>query len=78
MKFKLVKLITIFVNLNFANCDKFTDFISPVSQELQLKKYDLQKFKIFGQLEIIGNFNWKTWVDGFQECYHLSNNSPYI
>lgn len=66
----------IFVNLNFANCDKFTDFISPVSQELQLKKYDLQKFKIFGQLEIIGNFNWKTWVDGFQECYHCLTIHP--
>ncbi len=66
----------IFVNLNFENKESFSEFITPASNELQLKKHDMSVFKLFGQIEITGNFNWKTWVDGFQECYHCHTIHP--
>lgn len=46
-----------------------------------LKEMDDAKFNIDGyrynrQIIRTGNFNWKTWIEGFQECYHCPTVHP--
>lgn len=71
---RLNKLL--FVNLNPENANLFDSFITPVKNEIKNANYDMLDFSVFGQMEKIGNFNWKTWVDGYQECYHCSTIHP--
>ncbi len=42
----------------------------PLNQEVLLKSLDLTNFTFRESRSVIGNFNWKLWIEGFQECYH--------
>ncbi|WP_158999386.1 aromatic ring-hydroxylating oxygenase subunit alpha [Pigmentibacter ruber] len=71
---KLKKLI--FVNLNAENSISFENFIAPVKNEFETANYDMSQYNLFGQMEKIANCNWKTWLDGYQECYHCTTIHP--
>jgi choline monooxygenase len=46
--------------------------------ELQKINYPWQDFTHFKTISVLGDFNWKTWVDGFQECYHCHTVHPCL
>ncbi|APJ04773.1 aromatic ring-hydroxylating oxygenase subunit alpha [Silvanigrella aquatica] len=65
----------IFINLNENPID-FNEFINPLDHELNHAKYNFNEYTNYESMEHEGNFNWKTWQDGFQECYHCMTIHP--
>jgi len=72
--------VDIFNGLLFINMDKnscnFNEFIAPLKTEIEHSKYPMNEYTIYESMEKEGNFNWKTWLDGFQECYHCMTVHP--
>lgn len=65
----------LFVNLN-KNPIQFSDFIEPLRCEISQFGYPMHKYSVYDSMEKEGQFNWKTWLDGFQECYHCMTIHP--
>ena len=69
-----------FNGLLFVNLDKnsmpFNEFIEPLNYELKQSGYLMQKYTSYESMQKEGKFNWKTWIDGFQECYHCMTIHP--
>ena len=65
----------LFVNLN-KNAIPFSEFIAPLNLEINQTGYQMHEYNVFENMEKEGQFNWKTWLDGFQECYHCMTIHP--
>ncbi len=72
--------ISLFNGLLFVNLNKnplpFSEFIEPLKQEFIKYNYFMQKYNVYESMEKEGEFNWKIWLDGFQECYHCMTIHP--
>ncbi|KZP01092.1 ISP domain-containing protein [Calocera viscosa TUFC12733] len=60
----------IFVNLEASETPSvsFEEYFPGL--ETLLDGFDLKRYELYKAREFIGDFNWKTRIDGFQECYH--------
>ena len=66
----------IFVSFN-ANPYPFEERKEKIFQEMDTcKKFKIDEYKYHSQIVREGNFNWKVWVEGFQECYHCPTIHP--
>ena len=57
----------VFINFN-KDAEPFDDWFSGISSEL--KEFDFNDYEYHMSYELFGDFNWKTLMDGYQECYH--------
>ncbi|KAI9030450.1 putative phenylpropionate dioxygenase [Hyaloraphidium curvatum] len=65
----------VFVNLDAApEPVPFSEFFP--GMEKVLGEFDFTGFKYHTRYEWLGEFNYKTFVDGFQECYHCAIAHP--
>ncbi|KAI5955377.1 hypothetical protein KGF54_001938 [Candida jiufengensis] len=55
--------------VNFCNSPlPFEDFFTGLTEELH--EIDFQDYEYHMSYELHGDFNWKTLIDGYNECYH--------
>jgi phenylpropionate dioxygenase-like ring-hydroxylating dioxygenase large terminal subunit len=59
----------IFVNFS-AEPQSFAARKMQMLQEMDAGGFRAEKYQYHSQITRTGWFNWKTWVEGFQECYH--------
>jgi phenylpropionate dioxygenase-like ring-hydroxylating dioxygenase large terminal subunit len=45
-------------------------------ETIEAAKYPFDQFQLHSKISREGNFNWKAWVDGYQECYHCPTVHP--
>ncbi|TID28383.1 hypothetical protein CANINC_002561 [Pichia inconspicua] len=65
------------VFINFDNTDTsipFEEFFSGL--ETEMDEYDFDDYEYHMSYELDGQFNWKTLMDGYQECYHCPTAHP--
>ncbi|KAG7844548.1 hypothetical protein KL941_003924 [Ogataea angusta] len=65
------------VFINFDNTDEYTpfeEFFAGLDQEMA--EYDFDDYEYHMSYELDGEFNWKTLMDGYQECYHCPTAHP--
>ena len=65
----------IFVNLN-QTAQPLSDTFNQLFSEIENSPFDLSKYKVHSTMTRIADFNWKVWVEGYQECYHCANIHP--
>jgi choline monooxygenase len=65
----------IFVNLA-KDAQPFAEWLGPVAKTIETSGYPLESYTAHRKMVREGNFNWKTWMDGFQECYHCPTVHP--
>lgn len=66
----------IYVNMN-SDPDTTPDFDSWYSSlELESSVFDFTEYQYYKTYHLNGDFNWKTIVDGYQECYHCPTAHP--
>lgn len=54
----------------------FSDRKNQVMQEMQQAQFKVEEYHYHSQITRRGAFNWKVWVEGFQECYHCPTIHP--
>jgi choline monooxygenase len=59
----------IFVSFN-AEPSPFADRKQQILEAMQTAKFQVNQYRYHSQIIRTGHFNWKTWTEGFQECYH--------
>lgn len=59
----------IFVSFN-TNPYPFEERKKQIIEEMDKASFKIENYKFHSQLIREGVFNWKTWTEGFQECYH--------
>lgn len=65
----------IFVNFdNTENIVPFDEFFAGLENEMD--EYDFTDYEYHMSYELDGQFNWKTLMDGYQECYHCPTAHP--
>lgn len=47
-----------------------------ILQEMDNSKFKIDDYKYHRKIVREGSFNWKVWVEGFQECYHCPTIHP--
>lgn len=47
-----------------------------IFKEMDDSKFKIENYHYHRQIIREGNFNWKVWVEGFQECYHCPTIHP--
>lgn len=64
------------VFVNFSNDDviPFDEWFSGLKTEMS--EYDFNDYEYHMSYELDGQFNWKTLMDGYQECYHCPTAHP--
>ncbi|ODV83020.1 hypothetical protein CANARDRAFT_25399 [[Candida] arabinofermentans NRRL YB-2248] len=65
------------VYINFDNTDSavpFEEFFEGLEDEMN--EYDFEDYEYHMSYELDGEFNWKTLMDGYQECYHCPTAHP--
>ncbi|KAH3671061.1 hypothetical protein OGAPHI_000772 [Ogataea philodendri] len=65
------------VFINFDNTENFTpfeEFFAGLEEEMN--EYDFDDYEYHMSYELDGQFNWKTLMDGYQECYHCPTAHP--
>ncbi len=80
-KFSLYSIRTeVFDGLVFVNLSpegkSFHDEYGELVQCIQSASCNLSDYKFHSKMVREGNFNWKVWVDGYQECYHCPTIHP--
>ena len=45
-------------------------------QAIESASYPFEKYALHGKMVRDGAFNWQTWVDDYQECYHCITIHP--
>jgi choline monooxygenase len=74
--------VGIFKGLVFVNLDKnapaFDQSYQAVLQTLVASEYPMEDYNTHASMSKEGNFNWKVWVDGYQECYHCMTIHPVL
>lgn len=74
---RLVELqVETFNGLVFVNFDQSPPALSETYQELfdeiDASEFNLEDYRVHSKMNRTGDFNWKVWVEGYQECYHCS------
>lgn len=65
----------IFVNFdNTEDAQPFEEFFAGLQEEMD--EYDFGDYEYHMSYELDGQFNWKTLMDGYQECYHCPTAHP--
>lgn len=67
----------IFINLD-SRAVSFQQAWGGVLNEFQESSYPVQDYVWSDQMTKHGNFNWKVWMDGYQECYHCMTVHPVL
>lgn len=65
------------VFVNFDNTDSavpFEEFFTGLQEEMD--EFDFDDYEYHMSYELDGEFNWKTLMDGYQECYHCPTAHP--
>jgi phenylpropionate dioxygenase-like ring-hydroxylating dioxygenase large terminal subunit len=65
----------IFVNLS-AEAIPFVDAFGSLTEVMNDSDCSLESYKLHSKLTREGSFNWKVWLDGYQECYHCMTIHP--
>jgi choline monooxygenase len=69
-----------FQGLVFINMDKdaadFDAKFDTLRTTIDKSAYKLNAYKYHSKVIREGNFNWKVWMDGYQECYHCMTIHP--
>lgn len=64
-----------FVNLD-PKARPFEEALGPIKAEISRSGFDMNHYTSQTTMKNGGQFNWKIWVDGFQECYHCPTTHP--
>lgn len=67
----------VFVNFNSDESDnfiQFDDWFAGLNEEMN--EFDFSDYEYHMSYELDGQFNWKTLMDGYQECYHCPTAHP--
>lgn len=67
----------VFINFNNDTSEAFIEFdqwFEGVNEELS--EFDFSDYEYHMSYELDGQFNWKTLMDGYQECYHCPTAHP--
>lgn len=65
----------VFVNFsNEENVPDFDEWFTGLNQEMT--EFDFTDYEYHMSYELDGQFNWKTLMDGYQECYHCPTAHP--
>ncbi len=67
----------VFINLD-RNAPPFERAYFPVRDEIQQENYLMEEYTARAEMRKEGEFNWKIWMDGFQECYHCMTIHPIL
>ncbi|GME80126.1 unnamed protein product [[Candida] boidinii] len=63
--------------INFDNTEFYTPFETFFKGlENEMDEYDFDDYEYHMSYELDGEFNWKTLMDGYQECYHCPTAHP--
>ena len=54
----------------------FAQRLDGILQEMDAAKFKIEDYHYCHQIVRVGDFNWKTWTEGFQECYHCPTIHP--
>lgn len=65
----------VFINMDPA-APSFDQAFSPVKQEIERSGFPMTEYTTYSAMSREGQFNWKVWVDGYQECYHCTTIHP--
>lgn len=65
----------IFVSFN-SKPYAFDERKEKIIQEMDDGQFKMDEYSYHSQIVREGNFNWKIWVEGFQECYHCPTIHP--
>jgi choline monooxygenase len=65
----------IFVNMS-KDAQEFDAKFAQLQQTIDRSDYKLDEYKFHSQITREGQFNWKVWMDGYQECYHCMTIHP--
>ncbi|ODV77699.1 ISP domain-containing protein [Suhomyces tanzawaensis NRRL Y-17324] len=67
----------VFVNFNNADTESFIEFDDWFAGlNTELSEFDFDDYEYHMSYELDGKFNWKTLMDGYQECYHCPTAHP--
>ncbi|KAL4884965.1 hypothetical protein BJY04DRAFT_214849 [Aspergillus karnatakaensis] len=74
------KLGFIWVNLDAADTPtmQWEDDFSGVDEQPRLKPFDFSQYHFDHTWDMIGDYNWKTLADNYNECYHCPTGHPGI
>lgn len=67
----------IFINLD-KNAPSFAKAFQPVREEIERSGYPMGEYTVSDRMTKEGEFNWKVWMDGYQECYHCLTIHPIL
>lgn len=59
----------IFISFN-PEPTEFDSRRNEILQEMDSAQFKIDQYRYHSQIIRTGDFNWKTWIEGFQECYH--------
>ncbi|KAL4906966.1 hypothetical protein BDW74DRAFT_189987 [Aspergillus multicolor] len=74
------KLGFVWVNLDAAETPsvRWEDDFAGVDEQPRLKPFDFSQYKFDHAWDMIGDYNWKTLADNYNECYHCPTGHPGI
>lgn len=64
----------VFVNFNQGDVVPFDEWFEGL--HVEMGEYDFDDYEYHMSYELDGQFNWKTLMDGYQECYHCPTAHP--
>lgn len=64
----------VFINFSQEDVTPFDEWFSGLNSELN--EFDFSDYEYHMSYELNGDFNWKTLMDGYQECYHCPTAHP--
>ncbi|KTD75162.1 aromatic ring-hydroxylating oxygenase subunit alpha [Legionella waltersii] len=65
----------IFINFD-PNPSCFESRKNRLIDEMDAAQFEIERYSFHSQMVREGDFNWKIWVEGFQECYHCPTIHP--
>ncbi len=78
---QLVQLVS-YQGLLFVHIDPkakpFSEALAPLLGIWDKNQIDFAAYEAPIEKRVLGNFNWKVWVEGFQECYHCYHVHPQL
>ncbi|CAI6092791.1 hypothetical protein V2G26_012244 [Clonostachys chloroleuca] len=74
------KLGFVWINLdaNETPTTSWEELFGTVDEQPRLQKFDMSNYTFDHQWEMIGDYNWKTLADNYNECYHCPTGHPGV
>lgn len=67
----------IFINMSDErNCEPFAEAHSELLETIRNSHCNLSDYTFHSTRTRVGRFNWKIWIEGYQECYHCPTVHP--